>query len=300
MEYRQLFNFLRVCEEKNFTKASKRRFITQQGISKSIKELEDELEVPLFFRTRQGIVLTEFGIELEKAAESCISQYNYIIDTIRQLKEKTKSYISIGIVNGLNDILPLNFFKTFLDTHRDISLNLMSFTDDECQDRIAEHKLQLGLSLAPVDSSRFESRFSKKSKLALIAGKNHRFSTRSSIKMRELKDEEVIILNNNKYLVDLCTLNGVRTIIHLKASEISLIYELCSTHRIAGFWADSIYRFPGLAHIQVEDIDLYREYHFIVNRHVYISAAAEQFIAYAEKELSKADLEQAGTFKTRI
>jgi DNA-binding transcriptional LysR family regulator len=282
---------LGVCEEKNFTRASRRRFITQQGISKSIKELEDELEVPLFFRTRQGIVLTEFGSALEKAAKSYINQYNYIIDTIKQLKEKTKSYVSIGIVNGLNDVLPLNFFKRFLDTHEDISLNLMSFTDDECQDAIAEHKLQLGLSPTPVDSNRFVSRFNRKSKIALIAGKKHRLSGHSSIKMRELKGEEVIILNNNKYLIDMCSMNGVRSIIHLKASETSLIYELCSTNRIVGFWADSIYRFPGLAHIQVEEIDLYREYHLIVNKHVYISSAAEQFISYAERELARADSE---------
>jgi hypothetical protein len=106
-----------------------------------------------------------------------------------------------------------------------------------------------------------------------------------------LKDEEVIILNNNKYLIDMCTMNGVRSIIHLKASETSLIYELCNTNRIVGFWGDSIYRFPGLAHIHVEEIDLYREYHLIVNKHVYISKAAEQFIAYAEKELAREDAE---------
>jgi DNA-binding transcriptional LysR family regulator len=291
MEYHQILNFLRVCEEKNFTKASRRRFITQQGISKSIRDLENELEVPLFFRTRQGIVLTEFGSALEKAAQSYINQYDYILDTIKQLKEKSRAFISIGIVNGLNDVLPLNFFKTFLDAHGDISLNLMSFTDDECQDAIAEHKLQVGLSPAPVDSSRFESRFNKKSKIGLIAGKKHRLSGCPSIRMRELKDEEVIILNYNKYLIDMCAMNGIRSIIHLKASEISLIYELCSTNRIVAFWANSIYRFPGLAHIEVEDIEVYREYHLIVNRHVYISDAAEQFVAYAERELAKADPE---------
>jgi DNA-binding transcriptional LysR family regulator len=289
MEYHQLLNFLGVCQEKSFTKASRRRFITQQGLSKSIKELENELEVPLFFRTRQGIELTEFGSALERAAQSYINQHDYILDTIKQLREKTRSYVSIGIVNGLNDVLPLNFFRIFLDAHPDISLNIMSFTDDECQDAIAEHKLQLGLSPAPVDSSRFESRYYKKSKIGLIAGKQHRLSGKSSIKIRELKDEEVIILNSNKYLVDLCAMNGIRSIIHLKASETSLIYELCSTNRIVAFWADSIYRFPGLAHIAVEDMDVYREYHLIVNRHVYISEAARQFCEYAEQGLAKAD-----------
>jgi DNA-binding transcriptional LysR family regulator len=291
MEYRQLLNFLGVCEEKNFTKASKKRFITQQGISKSIRELEDELEVSLFIRTHQGIELTEFGEFLNEAAKSYLNQYDYIMDTIKQLKEKTRFYVSIGIVNGINDVLPLNFFKNFLDAHRNISLNLMSFSDDECQNQISDRKLQLGLSPAPVDSNRFESRFCKRSKIDLIVGKGHRLSGRSSVKMQELKNEEVIIPNNNKYLIDICNRNKVGSIIHLKASETSLIYELCNTNRIVGFWADSIYRFPGLAHIQVEDIDLYREYHLIVNKYVNLSDAAEQFIAYAERELSRTGLE---------
>ena len=289
MEYRQLLNFLGVCEERSFTRASQRRFITQQGISKSIKELELELGVPLFFRTRRGIELTEFGSALEKEAKLYINQYDFILDTIEKLKKKTKSYISIGIVTGVNDSLPLNFFKNFLDSNPDISLNLMSFTDDECQKAIVEQKFQLGLSPEPIDNVHFESKANKKRKIALIAGKKHRFADCSSIKMNELKGEEVIILNNNKYLWDICTRNGVRSVIHLKASETSLIYDLCSTNRIVCFWASSIYRFPGLAHIQVEDVDLYREYHLLVNKHAYISGAAKQFIAYAEHEFTKGD-----------
>jgi hypothetical protein len=38
--------------------------------------------------------------------------------------------------------------------------------------------------------------------------------------------------------------------------------------------------------INIEDIDLYFEFHIIVNKHAYISEAAEQFIAYAKEQLS--------------
>ena len=289
MEHRQLLNFLSICEEKNFTKASKKRYITQQGISKSIKELEEELEVPLFFRTRQGIELTEFGSALEIAAKSYIDQHNYIIDTMRRLKEKTKSYISIGIINGINDTLPIHFFKTFLDSYQDISFNMMSFTDDECQKAIIDHRLQLGLCPEPIDSNNFESILSIKRNIALITGRKHRLAAYPSIKMEELKGEEVIILNNNKFILELCARNGIKSVIHLKSSETSLIYDLCSTNRIVSFWASSIYRFPGLSHTQIEDIDLYRVYHLIANRHAHISGAAEQFIAYAKEELSKSN-----------
>jgi DNA-binding transcriptional LysR family regulator len=256
-----------------------------------VKELENELEVPLFFRTRQGVKLTEFGAALEKAAKSYINQHDHILDAIKQLREKTRSYVSIGMVNGLNDVLPLNFFRTFLDAHPDISLNLMSFTDDECQDAITEHRLQLGLSPAPFDPGRFESRYYKKSRIGLIAGKRHRLAKRSSIKLRELRDEEVIVLNSNRHLMDICARNKIRSIIHLKASETSLIYELCSTNRIVAFWADNIYRFPGLAHIAVENMNAYREYHLIVNKETFLSDAARQFCAYAEKALARAEPE---------
>ena len=281
-----MLNFLEVCEEKSFTKASKRRYITQQGISKSIKELEEELGVPLFFRTRQGIVLTEFGSVLKKAAHSYVNQHNYTLDIIKQLKEKTRTYISIGLLVGINDALPLHFFKKFLDFHPDISLNIMSFTDDECQAAIIEHKLQMGIAREPIDTNHFVSKVSTKNKLALLVGKNHRLARCSSIKMKELKDEEVIVLNSNRYLLDMCERNDVRSIIHLKLSETSLIYDLCSPSRIVTFWSSSIYRFPGLVHVPIEDMDMYRGTHLIVNKHAYISDAAEKFIAYAEKEIS--------------
>jgi DNA-binding transcriptional LysR family regulator len=43
MEQRQLLNFLCNCEEKHITRAADRRFITRQGLSKSLRELEEEL-----------------------------------------------------------------------------------------------------------------------------------------------------------------------------------------------------------------------------------------------------------------
>jgi DNA-binding transcriptional LysR family regulator len=142
MDYKQLLNFLAVCNEKNFTRASSQRFISQQGLSISIKALEDELEVPLFYRNPKGIELTEFGAILEAAAKSYINQHEHIIETIRQHKEKTKPHISIGMANGLDQLLPPNFLSTFIVEHPDISLNIMNFIEDACQQSMLENKLQ--------------------------------------------------------------------------------------------------------------------------------------------------------------
>jgi DNA-binding transcriptional LysR family regulator len=289
MDYKQLRNFLAICDEKNFTKASRQRFITQQGLSTSIKALEDELEVPLFYRSPKGINLTEFGSILETAAKSYINQHEHIIEMIRQHKEKTKISVAIGIASGLNKVLPYQFFSGFITAHPDISLNIMSFLDDSCQKSMLEEKLQLGFSPAPIDTNLFASILCEKSKLSILVGKNHRFAQRSSIKLQELKEETVITLNNHIHptdlLMELCARIGVKPGTYLSGHEIDLSCELIDTNRYVGFGAGPQDRFPGLVRLDIEDMDFYWEFHLIVNKYAFISDAAKQFIAYAKDRM---------------
>ena len=59
MELRQIQYFIQLYKDKNITKASKNLFISQQGLSKSINKLEDELGFFLFERSSSGVIPTE-------------------------------------------------------------------------------------------------------------------------------------------------------------------------------------------------------------------------------------------------
>ena len=52
---------LTIAEEKNMTRAAERLYISQPSLSQSLKNLEKELGVDLFERSRQGVVLTPAG-----------------------------------------------------------------------------------------------------------------------------------------------------------------------------------------------------------------------------------------------
>jgi DNA-binding transcriptional LysR family regulator len=293
MDERQLRFFLSICKEKSFSKAAGQLFISQQGLSKVIKQLEEHLDAPLFYRTPHGLELTEFGVILQKAAKSYINQHDNIIDTIRQHKGKTKFRVSVGITIGFNDSFPSNFFKNFILEHPDIDLNIMSFTDDACQDSMLEYNVHVGFSSAPVDTNCFDSIYNIRNKIRLMVGKNHRLAQCSSIKLKDIRDETIITLNSNMYpqvlITDLCVRNGFKPKTFLHSSENSLIYELCSTNRIVSFWADAIDKYPDVVCVDIEDMDLYWECHLIVNKHSYISDAAGKFIAYAKQRLSESE-----------
>ncbi|KAA0009764.1 pca operon transcription factor PcaQ [Billgrantia pellis] len=68
IKLRHLQAFLEVAKRRSFARAAEVLAITQPGISKAIRELEDILETDLFERTAQGVALTQAGLTLLRHA----------------------------------------------------------------------------------------------------------------------------------------------------------------------------------------------------------------------------------------
>lgn len=68
IKLRHLQAFLEVARQRSFARAAERLSISQPGISKTIRELEDTLAVALFERTPHGVSLTQAGLTLLRHA----------------------------------------------------------------------------------------------------------------------------------------------------------------------------------------------------------------------------------------
>src|SRR4029453_9420671 len=83
-EVRELRYFVAVAEERRFTRAAERLFITQQSLSAAIAQLERRLGVELFRRDRQGLTLTPAGQALLVAARSILAQAAAAVEEARR------------------------------------------------------------------------------------------------------------------------------------------------------------------------------------------------------------------------
>ena len=86
MDLRQIQYFIQLFEDRNITQASRNMFISQQGLSKSIANLEDELGFPLFFFFSKGVIPTERAIYLYNYFERVSKSFSSLQNAVHQLQ----------------------------------------------------------------------------------------------------------------------------------------------------------------------------------------------------------------------
>jgi DNA-binding transcriptional LysR family regulator len=252
--------------------------------------MEEELNIPLFFRSPRGVELTEAGYALKSSLRIYMNAYEHAIDTVEQLKTNTKHNVSLGMTSAFNDIiLPENFIKNFISEIPDVNLIIVSYHDEMTEKSRAEHKLHLGFFCVPHDTQQFYSALNHKAKVKLIAGKNHRFAKRRSIKLGELRNESVISLNSNLsplgVLFELCRQNGARMETVLSPADVGLRNILCETGRRLAFGTGDQAAASNLVAVDIEDVTLYWEFDLVVNKFAFLTEAEEKFIAYAKRTI---------------
>ena len=80
MTLQQLHYVITITEMGSFNKASEVLYIAQPSLTGAVQELEKELGIVIFNRTRKGVTLTNDGLEFINHARQLYQQYEIIMD----------------------------------------------------------------------------------------------------------------------------------------------------------------------------------------------------------------------------
>ncbi len=88
MNFRDLTIYQTVVREKSITKASRLLYMTPQGVSKVIKNLEGELNCTLLVRTLNGMELTESGRCFEEYVTESVERFQLMKNKLLHIEQK--------------------------------------------------------------------------------------------------------------------------------------------------------------------------------------------------------------------
>ena len=124
LELRHLRYFLAVAEDLHFRKAAERLFISQPGLSKQIKELEQHLDLQLFDRHNRKVALTPAGAYLKKELSHYFNGLEQIIEHSKLLDRGMVGNLKLGYVgSAMQQIIP-DLLLAFRNLHPKILFSL--------------------------------------------------------------------------------------------------------------------------------------------------------------------------------
>lgn len=289
MDIKHIRYFLQVCEDESFTKASKNLYITQQGLSKAIKNLEEYVHVPLFYRTVNGVKLTEHGKYLREKSLYILEQYDSYLDDISKMSnlepQKLKVCFSLSVLNALStDLIP-----SFRQTYPQIELNMSELPDSYCEKVVFERieNIDIAVTVGPIDESRFNSKVIKTYHPCVLINKKHPLSQQNEINFEDLKNQKIIIPNKSFKLhhnfVDKCKQSGFEPDIAYTATEMYIVHKLTRLNKGIGisldFIADDI-NYPNVCSRPFADKSFVWEINLIYRKDFHLPSAGRIFADY--------------------
>lgn len=287
MELRQIQYIMQLFKDGNITKASHKLFISQQGLSKSINRIEDELGFTLFERSSSGVTPTEAGLSLyhyfDKVATAC-QDLDQAIEEIRH-----EHLLKIIGCRGFALSLEGGLYPHYHELHPEIRIQYEEDYNDMIPDHLQNHKAELAFIAGPIPKSLQAHQLIRRDHLCAIMNRNNPLALKRKLSISDLHGEKLLLLdqqrNLNSLFLKAADAKNIAYTIHstVGISEyLPLIYSL----NMVGFATRELflhYDYPEISYLPVKEdphLSHYVETHLVSLRDSNLSIEAREFIDY--------------------
>ena len=223
--------FYVVANNGNITKASEELNISQPAISKSIKNLEDQLGGTLFVRTKRGVILTEEGKEFYKYIKQAIEYINNAENKFTDLINLDTGSIRIGISTTLTKEFLLPYLEQFHEKYPKIDIQIDTNVSTELLSKLRNGLLDIVI-LHMIDKNYgddVEIIKCKKVTDCFAVNKKYKDLINKEISLKELNNYPLVLQpkgsNTRKFLDNLAKENNVVLTPSMELAGYTLVVE---------------------------------------------------------------------------
>ncbi len=296
MAFRQYKYVLKVAEERSFSHAAKKLFISQPSLSQFIQKVEEQVGAPLFDRAVSPLKLTYIGelyVKNAKAIMDCQLQFEQQVDDVLNVRQ---GRVTIGSSPFRSAYLLAKILPLFQQQYPHIDVRLKEDNTKNLEALVLSGETDLSLSLLPIDEDKFDYQWLFDEKMLLALPPEHAICKRLTLKagdhsytatisLAELSDTPFIRMNKNhklhQMLMDYCVAAGFTPNIVFETENMTTAQALVGAGVGATLLPETLIR---ASHFETEpcycklDINPIRKVVIVYGKGRYLSRAAKAFI----------------------
>ena len=196
MELRHVRYFLAVAEYRNFRRAAEQLHITQPPLSRQIRQLEEDLGVMLFVRSKRRVELTKAGHAFLEEARKLIVQAGHAAQAARHAQKGESGVVRVGVASGLGAAVSKVVFQ-----HREhwpaVEVECKDIFSTQQNEALKNGEIDVGFLRPPVDQLHLDCHRLFEEEFVVVLPKTHRLAKRRNLKLQDVADEPLIIFDRN-------------------------------------------------------------------------------------------------------
>ncbi len=202
MELRHLRYFVRVAEAENVSQAALKLHISQPAVSRQIRDLEEEIGLPLLKRSGKSVRLTEAGRVFLAEARAVLERTEEAVRNVRVIARSEHINLDVGYSSWAMDRLFLIILSAYRRAMPNVRVKLHDRTVEQNVDALLEGKLELALIVhAPKPGALRRLRFQELSRehIRLAVSPTHPLARRRVVSLEDAAREPFIGLIPEKF-----------------------------------------------------------------------------------------------------
>lgn len=282
--------FYFVAKNLSFSKAANKLFISQSAVSQSIKQLEKQLNLQLFFRHTKQISLTADGAVLFKHIEQAFNFIKSGERSIGEIHSLNQGEVRIGASDTICKYYLIPFFKKFHELHPNIKIKVINRPSPVCAELLKKGSVDISVINTPHKNSYKNLEFTKVKSIqdVFIAGKNFAHLKNKTISLKELETYPFLMLEKNSttrsFFESFIKKYGVTIHPEFELGSIDLLVELTKIGLGISFVMsnaiDTYLKSEDIFTLNIKEEIPKRSIGILINKDIPMPIAAQKFIGY--------------------
>ena len=291
---RQLEVFEAVARLGSYTRASESLHLSQPAVSMQIKQLEDNIGLPLFEQVGKKIFLTEAGREMFAYTQSIQHKLTEAEAVIEQLKGGHSGKLAISVATTASHFAT-RLLAAFAERYSDVTISLDITNRESLRRQLEQNESDLMIMGQPPEGVEVESAIFMENPLVMIASSTHTLATAKNISLKHFAEEHFVVREDGSG-----TRSAIQRFFEGHGVEFNTGIEMSSNEAIKqaaeaglGLGIVSIHTLEleletkRLVMLDVEDFPIIRHWHIVQRAGKRLSPVAQAFKQFVLDEAQK-------------
>ena len=233
LKLKDLRYLVAVADQRHFGRAAARCFVSQPTLSAQLKKLERSLGVQLIERAPNNVSLTPAGEEIVARARRIIEASDEVVTLARSQRDPLAGRLRVALLPTIGPYLLPRVAPAIKRRLPRLELRLYEYQTAPMLEKLHGGELDVGILALPVELPGLAARELYREAFTVALPERHRLAAHASVRVADLKDETLLLLEDGHCLRDqaleVCSRVGVKDAQDFRATSLETLRQMVAT-----------------------------------------------------------------------